>query len=163
MKMLIRCTSLAVALLFITTLSSCEVIKLKVDAARLIADGETEDFNDYATFEDQDNAGSLESYLATVKKGRVITWKGVSTSKGYKVNITKVMYEEGTNPFPDSLEVINYKGSWKGKLKKVVKVKPVRVTTGGEDCKYSLHFTISQDGKTITQPLVIDPKLRIMQ
>lgn len=163
MKTLKKCTTLAVILLGIVTLSSCEVIKLNVDAARLIADGETENFNDYAEFDEQDSSTSLESYLATVKKGKVIKWKGVSKSKGYKVNIERVEYEEGTNPFPDELDVINYKGSWKGKLKKVVKVKPVRVTTDGDDCKYSLFFTITQDGKTITQPLKIDPELRVRE
>lgn len=110
-------------------------------------------------FKGQKDDVTLKKFLVTVNKGRVIKWKGRSLNKKDKVNIEAIIYEGGTNPFPNRIESIDYIGRWKGKMKRVVKAKMVRVTD--ENLKYVLRFSVKKGNDVRTYD--IDPEARVMQ
>ena len=154
---------MALCVMGLVMTSCAKKVVLNVDTDRLLKDKVRRDFDGYASFKGQDSTMILEDHIIYVKKGRVIKWKGKASNKNHKVSIEmiKIKPESPVNPFPDEQTEIPYLKKWKGRMKKVVKARPIMVTVGGPNCKYSLYFSIEEDGKKLTDILEIDPEIEV--
>ena len=99
---------------------------------------------------------SNEDFTTTLNVGDSITWVGVSSNAPDKdiVNITSINYRGGTNVFQKNVLPGNGK-SPEQVLGKVV------VPSAESNCKYSVSFTVFNNGVRRNGTFMIDPKLEV--
>lgn len=163
MKTRITYAPLIILLMGLLMTSCCpKVVTLQVDTDRLLSDNATGNFDQYASFKDQE-VDSMKDYVTEVKVGKTIKWKGEALNGEDKVNIEMIEIKPGTsvNPFPDKIKQIPYFNKGKEVKKKLVKATPIIPTFGGPNYRYNLYFSIEKNGQVVSDSLVIDPEIEV--
>ncbi len=110
--------------------------------------------NPYCNFGQPSNITN-ENYTISANVGDNITWQGVSSSAPSTdiVNITSINYQGGTNVFGKN--VLNGNGENPEKVVGLVTTS----STGKQDCKYTIKFTVLNNGKKRNGTFQIDPRI----
>lgn len=151
--MLLFCLTLGTNVLWA---QATETVTLYVDTDGLQNNTPANEVNNYCNF-GQDPSISNEDYLIEVNVGDIVNWRGVANNGTDIVNIEKIIYQGGPNPFPQERDELDGGGT-DGKTVSVEMVS----ATGSETCKYMVRFTITKGGTPVSRNFDIDPRLRVM-
>jgi hypothetical protein len=128
------------------------VITLNVDTANV----DKQDVNASCNF-GQDDSTSNEEFTVQANIGDTITWQGVSTNAPGTdiVNIVSINHEGGKNVFGQN--VLRANNNTPQRVTGQVQF----ATPEGQDFKYKLSFTVTNNGKQRNGMFHIDPKLQV--
>lgn len=129
-------------------------ITLYVNTAEIVKP----DVNSFCDF-GQSDGSSNEDFTIIAEVGDTIIWKGESTSSGDDiVNITAINHQGGKNIFDRN--VLNGNGDSPETVSGEVLYKTVD-ENGNKNYKYTIFFTVSNNGQIRNGKFQIDPKIQV--